>query len=115
VAALSGINMERGLAAVLGKTEKYLEFLARLVAYHDEDMARVASHLSTGEGDDAQRLAHTLKGAAAMLGADALAAAAAHLEGLLKTHATGLDDAAVAKAIQRISEELAIVGAALNG
>ncbi|MBK6595343.1 MAG: PAS domain S-box protein [Burkholderiales bacterium] len=86
LAALPGMDVARGMAVVLGKTEKFLAFLGRLVATHGEDMTRLEECLAAGNVEAARRLAHTLKGTAATLGADALSASAARLEVLIKAN-----------------------------
>jgi PAS domain S-box-containing protein len=75
-----GMNVARGLAAWRGKTEKYLNLLGRFVDAHADDMPRLAASLAEGDQATAQRLAHTLKGAAATLGADHLAMLAERVE-----------------------------------
>ena len=81
---LPGLDVGRGLAVVRGKLGRYLELLARFVATHADDMALVAASLAEGDQVSAQRQAHSLKGAAATLGANALAERARRLEQMLR-------------------------------
>lgn len=72
--------MTRGLTALRGNTGKYLELLRRFVATHADDMQRFAASVVEGDRVSALRHVHTLKGAAATLGADRLAEKARQLE-----------------------------------
>lgn len=107
LAGLPGMDVKRGLAAFLGKTGNYLEFLGRLVATHRDDMSRLEECLAGGDREAARRMAHTLKGTAATLGADALSVTAASLEARLKA---GVTDALISQAL---APEMAAVQAAL--
>jgi HPt (histidine-containing phosphotransfer) domain-containing protein len=86
VGILPDMNVTRGLAVLRGNTGKYLELLGRFVSSHADDMARLAASLTEGDRATSLRLAHTLKGTSATLGADRLAAKAGHLEDLLRTN-----------------------------
>jgi two-component system sensor histidine kinase/response regulator len=115
LAALPGMDVQRGRAALLGKTEKYLEFLGRLVATHGDDMSRVEECLAAGDGEAARRLAHTLKGTAATLGADELSARAASLEARLKAGAPSeLNSQTLAPELAAVHAALLALAAALN-
>jgi CheY-like chemotaxis protein len=115
LAALPGMHVERGLKTLLGKTEKYLALLGRLVATHGEDMARVAEHLAAGDAETARRLAHTLKGTAATLGADALSARAARVETLIKAPPQEQDRETLQTEMEAVRRALGDLAAALKG
>jgi len=89
LAGVPGMNVARGLNVARGKSEKYLNLLSLFVESDADDMTRLAANLAAGDHATAQRQAHTLKGAAATLGADRLAAMAASLESLLRTNPPG--------------------------
>jgi PAS domain S-box-containing protein len=114
LASLPGMDVQRGRAALLGKTEKYLEFLGRLVATHGDDMSRLEECLAAGEVEAARRLAHTLKGTAATLGADDLSATAAHLEALIKANPQGLGSDAPGPEMEAVRQSMAALAAALK-
>ncbi|GAB6058885.1 transporter substrate-binding domain-containing protein [Desulfonatronum parangueonense] len=78
-----GIDVPTALARTLGNRKLYRKLLARFPAQHahfPEDLERL---LQEGQLQDAQRLAHTLKGSAANLGMDDLARNAKVVEALL--------------------------------
>jgi len=84
LASVPGVDVVRGLAALRGKTAKYLELLGRFLEMHGDDMVRLEASLADGDYATAARLAHTLKGTGATLGADQLAMLAGHLESALR-------------------------------
>ena len=89
LSSMPGMNVTRGLAALRGKSEKYLSLLNRLIETHADSMTRLAASLDDGDHVSASRLAHSLKGTAATLGADQLSAMAGNLENMLRTRAKG--------------------------
>ena len=78
-----GLRPERGLAAVRGHADKYIELLTRFVECSIEDIMK----LEPGNLVATRRLAHTLKGTGATLGLDRLALVAKGLEERLHTAA----------------------------
>ena len=92
LARTPGMDVVRGLAVLRGKKEKYVALMRMFATSHADDMARLRGHVACGERADAHRIAHTLKGLAATMGAQALAAAARVLEQALHDDATAIDD-----------------------
>ena len=84
---------ERGLAAVLGNAELYVGVLARFAT--GQELAALRTALGAGRRADAERAAHSMRGAASTLGHDAIAALAGEAEVRLR----GADDAAVSTAL----------------
>jgi CheY-like chemotaxis protein len=80
LSAIPGLNVASGIAVVRGKTARYLELLQRFVTDHVGDMERLMEILRQGDNPTAVRLAHSLKGAGATLGAVQLAEFAKRLE-----------------------------------
>ncbi|MFZ4536625.1 PAS domain S-box protein [Propionivibrio sp.] len=114
LASVPGLNVARGLAVLLGNAAKYLVLLGHFVESHADDMTRIAASLSAGDQATALRLAHTLKGTAAMLGADHLSALASSLESMLRTSQKGsLGDHDIRHEMDTISAELLALAAAL--
>jgi signal transduction histidine kinase/CheY-like chemotaxis protein len=67
-----GLDYERGLKIVRGNLGKFLHLINTFANGHVDDIAKLRASLDAGEMADAQRLAHTLKGVAATLGAEEL-------------------------------------------
>ncbi len=88
LAGMPGMNVPRGLARLLGHADKYLDLLGLFIESHADDTARLLASLVDGDHATARRLAHTLKGAAATLGADHLATVAGQLEAQLRSNLT---------------------------
>jgi HPt (histidine-containing phosphotransfer) domain-containing protein len=109
---LPGFDIVRGLAVVRNKAEKYLELLGRFTASHGDDMARLAICRESGDEVAARRLAHTLKGTAATLGAKSLAARAGQLEILLAANDASSGEAVRAE-MEAVSRELTALAAAI--
>jgi PAS domain S-box-containing protein len=100
VPTIDGIDMRTGLARTGGRPEQYINLLRRFAERHGDNVAEITAALDSGDAALAQRLAHTLKGVAATMGADAVAAAAMEIE-------TGLKNGGkVADAIPDLRREL---------
>ncbi len=82
--ALPGVDVESALRRLHGRTESYLRLLASFAAHHGGDIAALRASLAEGRNGDAQRIAHTLKGAAGMLGATLVQEQATALEQALR-------------------------------
>ncbi|MDP1605292.1 MAG: PAS domain S-box protein [Rhodocyclaceae bacterium] len=109
-----GFDVASGLAMLRGNADKYLGLLHRFVDSHAADMTRLAEHLAGGDHATAQRLAHTLKGTGATLGAMRLSQAAAQLEALLKANpAATLPDATLGAAMDAVDRAIMSLAAAL--
>lgn len=80
-----GINIHQGLNVLRGDSTKLVRLLTAMVTTHRNDMQKLHECLRRGAYEDARGLAHALKGAAATLGAAALAEAASALEKRLIT------------------------------
>ena len=79
-AGIEGLDAVAGLRRVRGKAEAYRAMLARFVDGQRDAVQRLELALQSGETALAERIAHTLKGVAANLGASALQAQAGELE-----------------------------------
>ncbi|QSI76515.1 PAS domain S-box protein [Niveibacterium microcysteis] len=78
--AVQGVDVSQGVAAMRGRAERYADLMGRFVLAHRDDVHLLTDLLARGETEDAMRVAHTLKGLAATLGARALAESAGALE-----------------------------------
>lgn len=84
LADVPGMDVTRGLATLRGNTNKYLDLLGLFVESHGDDMTQLVAFLAADDWASAQRLAHTLKGTAATLGADRVSSMAANVDSMLR-------------------------------
>jgi PAS domain S-box-containing protein len=69
---LFGIDLDAGLQRVGGNPKLFRKLLGEFYLDHGEDVAAIRAALKEGDNDTAQRLAHTIKGVAATIGAGKL-------------------------------------------
>ena len=98
--ALPGIDSPQNLVAICGRADKYLHLLRLFAESHGADLARMRALAEAGQFDAARRLAHTLKGVSATLGASRLARQVAQLEAALKRPGTASEAGALIAAIE---------------
>ncbi|MFZ2267158.1 MAG: PAS domain-containing protein [Azonexus sp.] len=84
LAALPELNAEFGLQAVRGRLSSYCRLLGKFAGSHQDDFGQIRRELAAGNNTEARRLAHSLKGAAGTLGAEAVRQAAAELEAAIR-------------------------------
>ncbi len=110
---LPGMEVARGLAMVGGKQEKYLSLLRRLLDTMGDTPLRMGEQLEAGDDDALRTIAHTLKGTAATLGANAVAEAAARVEATVRN--SGSDDTqGLQELIERVDQALAALASAMG-
>jgi two-component system sensor histidine kinase/response regulator len=85
VAALPGVDLEAGLLRMRQRKPAYVRLLRMFVEVHAGDADVLRESLGQGKHDSALHLAHSLKGAAGMLGATAVQERAAVLEKALRS------------------------------
>lgn len=103
-ASMQALDAAAGVARMMGDRAMYLRILVRFRADYTDKAVRLRAALAAGDATLAQRLAHTLKGAAAMIEARGLRMLAQETEQLLRA------DAPVdAKLLDRLEAELARV------
>ena len=78
--AIEGLDSALGLSQALGREALYLNLLKQFVAAEQDAPARIAQALAAARTEDAERVAHTLKGVAAQIGAGPMSKLAAALE-----------------------------------
>ena len=81
---INGLDTAGGLRRCGGNAELYLRLLTRFMGSQANTLAGIDAALADGRHRDAERLAHTLHGTAANLGADTLRHAARSLEAALR-------------------------------
>ncbi|MEO8409235.1 MAG: response regulator, partial [Propionivibrio sp.] len=84
---IAGVDLALGLKRALGKSALYLALLRKFVAGQAAAPAAIVAALAADDWQGAERLAHTLKGTAANIGANNIQAVAGRLEESLKTRA----------------------------
>jgi two-component system sensor histidine kinase/response regulator len=84
LSGIVGLDSDFGLQAVRGRVDSYLRLLGKFAENHSEDFVRIRSNLSAGNRDEARRLAHSLKGVSATLGATTINRTSAELELAIK-------------------------------
>jgi PAS domain S-box-containing protein len=99
LAAIPGLDCTFGLAAVRGRVPSYLRLLDSFVRVHPDDATLVTQQLAADQGREAQRTAHSLKGAAGSLGMTRLQEAASVLETALRGNKTADEIAACIAAL----------------
>ena len=81
---LLGIDIKVGLQQVGGNPKLFRKLLSQFYVDHSDDIRLINIALQQGDNDTAQRLAHTIKGVAATLGADELSLRAKNVEIAIK-------------------------------
>jgi PAS domain S-box-containing protein len=83
--AIAGLDMAGGLRRVLGREALYLSMLRRFVVSQRPAAVDIAAALDAGDWRAAERLAHTLKGVAANIGAGELKSEVDRLESAIRS------------------------------
>jgi two-component system sensor histidine kinase/response regulator len=83
---IAGLDTSLGLRQVAGHDALYRRLLAQFVANQTDAPARIAAALAASDWPTAERVAHTLKGVAAQIGAGAIRALAEQLEQATHQH-----------------------------
>ncbi|PPD49209.1 MAG: histidine kinase [Methylobacter sp.] len=109
---IPGLNVGRGLAIVMGDANKFWQLLQMFANNHRLDMKHLQDFLEAGKIQEAQGLAHELKGVSATLGALRVSELAAKLDTALHQKAALADCMELAKSCD---EELAqLIGGILS-
>ncbi len=81
---IDGLDIAAGLGYLRGKRTIYRQLLERLVHDHIHDPVALHENIHSGKYVEARRIAHSLKGASAMLGAETIRTLAADIENRVK-------------------------------
>ena len=103
--ACTALDLAAGLERMMGDRAMYLRVLGRFRSDYADNAARLRAALAAGDSTLAHRVAHTLKGAAAMVEARTLRALALDVEQLLRAGAPA--DAQLQQLIGQLETELA--------
>ncbi|MBL8445315.1 MAG: response regulator [Zoogloeaceae bacterium] len=92
---IDGLDVRSGLSRAMGRSTLYLSLLRKFPGNQGDTVARIRDALNAHDWSTAERLAHTLKGVAGTIGANALQALADDINERLKMRQdrTTLDDA----------------------
>ncbi|MEI6335966.1 MAG: response regulator [Methylococcaceae bacterium] len=114
MAKVPGLNIPYCQSLLGGNAEKFLELLNLFIASHANDMTVLTANLAKRDHTAAKHLVHSLKGSAATLGIDNLAAMAKRLEELLReSRHEAIQSDTINTQINDISLELIAIAAAL--
>jgi two-component system sensor histidine kinase/response regulator len=108
---IAGLDTEQGLRRVLGRKPVYAKMLQKFIKGQSNAIALIEAALSEKDWPSAERIAHTLKGVAANLGATQVQADAGALEDALRDRTP---IASVVALAQRANQSLAALIAALQ-
>ena len=86
--SLEGLDIQGGLARVGGNRDLYRKLLIKLRDGYAKASEEIRELLKAAKGDEAERMAHSIKGVAGNVGAAPLQTAAAELEMAIKTGET---------------------------
>ncbi|MCF8029525.1 MAG: response regulator [Desulfohalobiaceae bacterium] len=100
---LEGLDTEQGLQNTGGSTNLYVKLLREFPGKNAEAGQNIRAARKAGRGEEAVRLAHSVKGAAASLGAARLSEAARELEEALRR---GDEHEELEKLLNRFEEDL---------
>ena len=110
VPELDGIDTASGLARTLGKRDLYLKLLRRFRLSHAHFVSEFDAAVDGENWELASRMAHTLKGLAGSIGADALQQASAVLEDQARAQAVTPDArSSAATEMSRVLQSLAVL------
>ena len=84
LADIEGLDSRFGLQAVRGRVDSYCRLLNKFAENHADDFGKMRQCLADANLDEARRLAHSLKGVSATLGAVAIHRASVALEEAIK-------------------------------
>lgn len=69
---MSRLNVTAALRSLGGNSKLYLKVIVKFISGYENSAETVSKHIAAGEMEEAERLAHTVKGLAATIGAEDL-------------------------------------------
>jgi len=99
---IDGLDPEQGLRHAMGRSDLYRRVLERFVRGHGSAPSAIEDAIAEGGRSDAQRIAHTVKGLAAQIGADELRREAERVERAIRDAAATDDLTDVADGLERL-------------
>ncbi|MFO1320928.1 MAG: PAS domain S-box protein [Burkholderiales bacterium] len=113
LSSLPGIDAAAGVKLARGSVEGFARRLRRFMGSQSMNIEVLERHLATGEREDAQRWAHSLKGASGFVGATDLQRRAAALEVAIRERAPAHEVEVAVSELRRTIEALATAVRAL--
>ena len=107
--SIPGIDTESGLARMGGNVDSYIRLLEKFSANQADCIDEIRAAVASGDGGEAVRLAHTLKGVSGSIGADVLHQAAKELEAALKADASTLPDILIARTGEELDRIIGLI------
>ncbi|MDD2743215.1 MAG: ATP-binding protein [Rhodocyclaceae bacterium] len=101
-----GIDLKVGMAAMRGKTDRYLDLLDKFISHHRDAPGQIAIPLNGDDNPAAMRQTHSLKGAAGSLGLNSIRSAAAALETALREGQPAEITAPLLATLTKVHEEI---------
>lgn len=89
---IDGLNIEKGLIRVAGKRDLYLKTIKKFASKYQTATDDIRQLLANNELDEASRLAHSMKGVAGMIGAEAIHASTEKLEKEIKKNGQNIEE-----------------------
>ncbi len=105
---IPGLDAASGLRCMNNHMQRYLPLLGKLLEAHQTDMDVLRGRIEAGDKTGARRLAHSLKGAAATLGAMQIRAEASALEQAILTDQPAAEIEALARRVEEALADLAM-------
>ena len=115
LSTIAGLDLVAGLNSVRGKLSTYRRLLHMFAETHLDDARALRSFLDAGAMADVQRVAHTLKGVSAALGAEVLQQCALQLESAIRQSSPTLEIAQHIDALDAVLKPLCTAILALDG
>jgi two-component system sensor histidine kinase/response regulator len=103
---IDGLDIAAGLGYLRGKRARYRQLLERLVEEHIHAPVVLQENLRSGNFVEARRIAHSLKGASAMLGAETIRTLATDIETRVKAEDLPHDEGALADRIDTLANAI---------
>jgi PAS domain S-box-containing protein len=89
---IAGIDVAAGMKRIAGKKRVYRDLLIQFAVKQESTGEKISQALASGDRSEAERLAHSLKGAAGNLGMDEIFQGAGKLEGAVRMSQAGVED-----------------------
>ena len=104
----AGFDSAAGLKIMGGKADRYAKLLQKFADRQSGTVSEIRAALDAGDSATAERAAHSLKGSASTLGANALAESAAEVETAI------MSGRGVEEALETLSDSLRTVLSAIQ-